>query len=436
MKSLTALGISGLAGIVGLTMGASAVQADAISDFYKKVRMTIVVGSTSGGGYDTYARTLARHLGRNIPGNPKILVQNRPGAGGIVATNYINNVAKQDGSFIGAVQRTVPFDQIMGFKGPKFDPVKMHWLGSVTNEAGVIVVTKKAKVKKLEDVFKHPLIAGSTGPSDSEIYPALLNNVMGAKFKLILGYPGSSQIHLALQRGEVEGYSQSWSSFKIQAGPKMKENFIPLVQISLKPLDEMTKMGVPMILDFVDRKHVLPQYSVEDAKTWWRLMLTAKAMGRPYVVGPKVPADRVKALRKAFMDTAKDPKFLADAKKQRRDVSAITGEEVQQMIATLAAVPKPTLDKVKDLIKFKGETKKITIKMAKHTGKVTATKRGGRRISINFKGKDVLAKVSGSRTKVTINGKKAKRKAIKVGMTCTFTYPGPGSEAKKIDCKG
>jgi tripartite-type tricarboxylate transporter receptor subunit TctC len=436
MKSLQAYGVSCLAGAVGLAMGATTVQADAISDFYKRARITIMVGSTSGGGYDTYARTLARHIGRNIPGGPSVIVQNRPGAGGIVATNFISNVAKQDGTFIGAVQRTVPLDQIMGFKGPQFDPIKMHWLGSVTNEAGVIAVTKKAKVKKLEDVFLTPVIAGSTGPSDSEIYPALLNNVMGAKFKLILGYPGSSQIHLAMQRGEIEGYSQSWSSFKIQAGPKMKENYIPLVQISLKPLDEMAKMGVPMIMDFVDRKHVLPEYSVEDAKTWWRLMLTAKAMGRPYVVGPKVPMDRVKALRKAFMDTAKDPKFLADAEKQRRDVSPITGEEVQEMIATLAKVPKATMEKVKDLIKFKGETKKVTIKLAKHTGKVTATKKGGRRISISLKGKDVTAKVSGSRTKVTIGGKKASRKAIKVGMTCTFTYPGPGSEAKNIDCKG
>jgi len=437
MKPLKSLGIFGLVGAFGLTMTASSdAYADAISDFYKRARMSIIVSSTPGGGYDTYARTLARHLGRHIPGKPKMLVQNKPGAGGIVATNYVSNVAKQDGTVIGAVQRTVPLDQIMGFKGPQFDPMKMHWLGSTTNESGVITVTKRAKVKKLEDVFKYPVIAGSTGPSDSEIYPALLNNIMGAKFKLILGYPGSSQIHLALQRGEVEGYSQSWSSFKIQAGPKMKENFIPLVQISLKPLDEMTKMGVPMILDFVDRKHVLPQYSVEDAKTWWKLMLTAKAMGRPYVVGPKVPKDRVKVLRTAFMATMKDPKFLDDAKKQRRDVSPISGEEVQQMIATLAKVPKATLDKVKGLIKFQGETKKIAFKMAKHTGKVTGTKRGGRRIFIDYKGKKVKAKVSGTRTKVTVNGKKAKRKAVKVGMTCTFTYPGPGSEAKKIDCKG
>ena len=437
MKPLKSLGIFGLVGAFGLTMTASSdAYADAISDFYKRARMSIIVSSTPGGGYDTYARTLARHLGRHIPGKPKMLVQNKPGAGGIVATNYVSNVAKQDGTVIGAVQRTVPLDQIMGFKGPQFDPMKMHWLGSTTNESGVITVTKRAKVKKLEDVFKYPVIAGSTGPSDSEIYPALLNNIMGAKFKLILGYPGSSQIHLALQRGEVEGYSQSWSSFKIQAGPKMKENFIPLVQISLKPLDEMTKMGVPMILDFVDRKHVLPQYSVEDAKTWWKLMLTAKAMGRPYALGPKVPADRVKAMRAAFMSAVKDPGFLKDAAAQGRDVSPITGQEVQQMIAKLASTPKATIMKVEKLIQPKGKVRMVKIALAKHTGKVTATKKGGRRIFISYKGKDVKAKVSGTRTKVTINGKKAKRKAVKVGMTCTFTYPKAGSEAKRVDCKG
>jgi len=436
MKSLKLVALTGLAGLLGLAAGASTARADAVADFYKKTRVKVVVGSTPGGGYDTYARTVARHLPNHIPGNPKIIVQNMPGAGGVVAANFVYNVGAQDGTIIGAPQRTVPLDQIMGFKGPKFDPKKFHWLGSVTNEAGVIAALKSSKVKSLEDAFKHAAVLGSTGPSDSEIYPALLNNVMGAKFKLIAGYPGSAQIHLALQRGEVEGYSQSWSSFKIQAGKNLETKFTPLVQISLKPLDEMSKMGVPMIMDFVDRKHVLPQYSVEDAKTWWKLMLTAKAMGRPYVVGPKVPADRVKALRKAFMDTARDPKFVDDAKKQRREVSPVSGEEVQQMIADLAAVPKPTIGKVKDLIKYKGPIKKVKIAMAKHSGKVTATKKGGRTISISHKGKDVSAKVSGSRTKVTVGGKKASRKAVKVGMTCTFTYPGPGSEAKNIDCKG
>jgi tripartite-type tricarboxylate transporter receptor subunit TctC len=438
MKSLNSLGVFGLVGTFGLAMTVGGVaHADALSDFYKKTRVKMIVSSTPGGGYDAYARTMSRHLPNHIPGRPKFIVQNKPGAGGVIAANFLYNVAPQDGSVIAGLQRTVPLDQIMGFKGPRFDPVKFQWLGSVTNEAGVIGILKSAKAKSIEDVFKYKTILGSTGPSDSEIYPALMNNIMGAKFQLIGGYPGSSQIHLALQRGEVQGYSQSWSSFKVQAGPTfLKTKFNPLVQISLKPLPEMTKLGVPMIMDIVDRKHVLPQYSVEEAKTWWRLMLTSKAMGRPYVVGPGVPANKVKALRKAFMDTAKDPAFIKDANRQGRAVSPISGQEVQDMIAALATAPKSTIDRVKDLIKYKGTIKKVKIVLAKHTGKVTATKRGGRRIFFDYKGKKLKAKVSGSRTKVTLNGKKVKRKAIKIGMTCTFTYPGPGSEAKKIDCKG
>ncbi len=433
LKNISFIGALGTLGLV--VAGAGPAHSDAISDFYAKTQMKIIVGSSSGGGYDTYARTLARHLPRHIPGKPRMIVQNKIGAGGIVSANYIYGIAPQDGSIIGAVQRTIPLDQIMGHKGPTFVSTKFQWLGSATNEAGVLAVVKSAKVKTLEDGFKVKAILGSTGPTDTEIYPAMLNNIMGAKYEIIGGYPGSAQGHLALKRGEIEGYSQSWSSFKLLAGPRFMKNVTPLVQLSLKPLPELTKMGVPMIMDFVDRKHVLPQYSVEDAKTWWRLMLTSKAMGRPYVVGPKVPADKVKVLRAAFMATMNDPKFLADAKKQKREISPISGEEVQQMIAELAAAPKATVEKIKDLIKYKGPVKKVKIELAKHTGKVTKTKKGGRQIFIDYKGKEVKAKVSGSRTKITVGGKKAKRKAVKIGMTCTFTYPGPGSEAKKVDCK-
>ena len=335
MRSLTPISIVALAGAFGLAMVASAgASADSVSDFYKGKRVTLIVGSSPGGGYDAYARTTARHMGAHIPGHPDIIVKNNPGAGSVVAANRIYNVLPQDGTIIGAIQRTVPFNQIMGFKGPNYDPVKFQWLGSMTNEAGVIAVTDKAKAKTIEDTFKYKTIMGSTGPTDSEIYPALMNNTLGTKFTIVQGYPGSAEIHLALKRGEVEGYSQSWSSFKNEAGPKFLKNHVRvLVQLSLKPLAEMSKMGVPMIMDYVDKQHVLPQYSVDEVKTWWRLMLTSKAMGRPYTVGPKVPADRVKALRKAFMDTANDPAFVKDAKKQGREVSPISGEEVQQMVA-------------------------------------------------------------------------------------------------------
>ncbi len=327
--------------------------------------------------------------------------------------------------------------QIMGHSGPRFDSKKFNWLGSVTNEAGALAVTKTSGVLKLEDVFTKTAIMGSTGPSDTQFYPSLMNNILGAKFQLVGGYPSTTLIHLAMKRNEVHGVSQSWSSFKIANLKDIKAGKIAvLAQLSLKAHPELTKMGVPLIFDVIDRKHVLPGFTVKEAKSLFGLILTAKAMGRPYALGPKVPMDRVKAMRKAFMATVNDPGFIKDARTQGRDVSPITGLEVQQMIATLATTPKATIKKLENLIQFKGKVKMVKIALAKHTGKVTATKRGGRRIFISYKGKDVKAKVSGSRTKVTINGKKDKRKNIKVGMTCTFTYPSAGSEAKRVDCKG
>ncbi len=435
MRVITPL-VFGIAGMLGAMVPVS-ISADAVSDFYKDKRVVIVQSSAPGGGYDTYARTLARHLGKHIPGNPSLLVQNRPGAGGIVAANYIYNVASQDGTIILGANRSAPMAEIMGHSGPRFDSTKFYWLGSVTNEAGVLAVLKTSKVAKLEDVFSKTAILGSTGPTDTTIYPALMNNVMGAKFQLIDGYPSATLVHLAMRRNEVEGISQSWSSFKIGNREELKQGkFILLAQLSIKEHPELTKLGVPLIFDIIDRKHVLPQFSVEEAKTYWRLMLTNKAMGRPYALGPKVPKDRVKAMRAAFMATFKDPAFIKDAHAQGREVSPLSGEEVQQMIADIAAAPKSVIKKVEDLIRYKGKVRTVKIELAKHTGKVTATKRGGRRIFINYKGKVVKAKVSGSRTKVTIDGKKTKRKNIKVGMRCTLTYPGPGQEAKKVDCKG
>jgi tripartite-type tricarboxylate transporter receptor subunit TctC len=410
--------------------------ADPISDFYKGKRLKYIQSSAPGGGYDATGRTVARHLPRHIPGKPSIIFQNMPGAGGIKAGNFLYNVAPQDGSVIGGVQRTVPQAQIMRHKGVKFDVSKFQWLGSVTNESGVLIAMANAPVKKLADIFTTSSFMGSVGPTDTEFYPALLNNVMGAKFKIVSGYKGNPDIFLAMRRGEVHGVNGSWSSVKVGVGNDIKAGKIRvIVQMSLARHPALDKLGAPMIIDYIDRKHVLPQYTVEEAKTFWRLMLTSKAMGRPQLVGPGVPKDRVKALRAAYMATMKDPAFVKDMERQGREVTPLSGEQVQKMIADIAAAPRATIDKLDDVIRYKGKRTVVKIKLAKHTGKVTATKKGGRRIVIMYKGKNVTAKVSGARTKITIGGKKAKRKAVKVGMNCTFTYPAPGREATNIDCK-
>ena len=231
-------------GMAGLTATAGA---DPIADFYAKKRVKIIQSSGAGGGYDMYARTLARHLTNHIPGKPRILVQNMPGAGGIVAANFIYNLAPQDGSIIGGIQRSAPLTQVMGHSGPKYDPNRFQWLGSVTNEAGVLAVLSSAKAKTLEDVFKFKTIMGhSGGTSDSEVYPSLMNNIFGTKFQMIGGYPSATLIQLAMKRGEVQGISQSWSSFKIGVGAKfLKNNITVIAQLSLKPHPELTKWAYP-----------------------------------------------------------------------------------------------------------------------------------------------------------------------------------------------
>lgn len=417
-------------------LGSTSVLSDPIADFYKGKDMKIVVGSAPGGGYDTYARTTARHLPRFIPGTPNLIVQNRPGAASIKAANFVYAVAPQDGTIIAAIQRSAPILQIMGEKGPRFDATKFQWLGSLNSDAGALYVWQTAKVQSFKDAFKTPVYFGSSGPNDTEFYPALANNLLGTKFALIKGYKSAPMIRIAMERGEVEGISQTWASVKAGQPTWVPEGKIkPLVQVSLRPVDDLTKMGVPMMMDFVTREYVLPQYSVEDARAYFKLMLTGKTLSRPYAFGPKVPKARVAFMRKAFMAMAKDPKFVSDAKKERRAVLPISGEEMQKVMAELAATPKKVLASAKELVKFKGITKQAKIYLVKVTTKVTKIQRKGRRMFFMHKGKEIKTKISGSRTKITVGGKKAKRSKVKVGMTCTFSVPKLGAEATNVDCK-
>jgi tripartite-type tricarboxylate transporter receptor subunit TctC len=422
-RNLTALLALALA---GSGLSAANAVADPIADFYKNKRIQIIVGSGAGGGYDTYSRMLSRHMGRHIPGKPRFTVKNQPGAGSVIAANYVYNVAAQDGTVIGGIQRNIPFLPIFGDKGPKYDPIKINWLGSLNSEVGVFAVWKaNTPVRSFKEIMSTEVIFGGSGPNDTEIFPSLANNTLGTKIKIITGYPGSTDTELAMQRGEVQGYTSSFSSLTSR-NRNWRKDFAFLAQNALKAHPTLTKMGVPLIIDYIkDPEH----------KTVWRLMLTQKLMGRPYMMGPKVPADRLKAMQTAFEATVVDKKFLAEAEKQKREITFVSGEEIRQKIAEVASAPKSIIAKMDAYTQYKGVKVRAKVELAKHTGKVTATKKGGRQIVIDYKGKSVMAKVSGSRTKVTVGGKKAKRKAVKVGMTCTFTYSAPGSEAKKVDCQ-
>ncbi len=432
IRTITSVAAAAVAGSFAIMPA----TADPVADFYKGKRIEMIVGSGPGGGYDVYARMLTRHMGRHIPGNPGFVTRNMEGAGSIVATNFVANVAPKDGTVIGGIQRNAAMIEIMGQSGPQFKSQELHWLGSLANEAGACGIAKRTGITSFDEVLKRELLFGGTGPNDTEINPALINNLLGGKIKLIKGYPSTPPVHLAIQRGEVDGICQSWASLSEQGGPRIKSgDFIPVVQLTIKPVDELTKMGVPVIFDFVKPENLPAGMSVEEATNYFELVMGVRVMGRPFVVAPAVPADRVKALRAAFSATAKDKAFLDEATKMRRDVDLVTGDEVQAIVAKMAATPKERLARLDDLLQFKGVTQTAKVEQPKHTGKVTKSE-DGRTIAIDAGGKEVTTSISGSRTKVTIGGAEAKREQIQVGMTCTITLPDASAkEAANVDCK-
>jgi len=435
MSTIRKLASVALAAVLSFGFTAGAFAADDVASFYKGKRLTMIVGSGPGGGYDTYARLIARHMGRHIPGNPSFITQNKNGAASVIATNYMVNVAPRDGTIIGGLQRSIALIQIMGQKGPKFKAAELNWLGSLAKEAGVCAIASRTGIKSFDEIFTRQFAMGGTGQNSTEWWPALFNNLMAAKFKLIRGYPGTPQIHLAVQGGELDGVCQSWASFAVQAGDYLKSGKIkPLVQISLHPDTEMTKLGVPMLQEFLTSDNLAAGLSLEDVKLFFKITVIPPVMGRPFAMAPGIPRARVKAMRAAFIAMTKDPKFLKDAERLGRDIEIVTGDEIQAIIADIAKVPKAKLAALDGHFKFRGTVEKVVLKVIVHAGKVVKIKRGGRRITINYNGKKRRAKVSGKKTKVMVDGKKVKRKAVKVGMNCTFHYYGHKTTAKQIVC--
>jgi tripartite-type tricarboxylate transporter receptor subunit TctC len=401
-------------------------QADAMSDFYKKKIVKIIVGASSGGGYGTYARSVSRHISKYIPGKPKLINQFMQGAASIRAANFVYNVAPQDGTIIGAVQRAIPFLPLYGKRGPKYDAQKFQYIGSINNEVSICVAWHTTGVKTIQDVMKKELIIGGAGANDTENFPSALNNILGTKFKIITGYTGVG-INLAMERQEVYGRcGWSWTSFKNQKGEWLKDKKVNiLIQLSLKRLPEIG--NVPLVTELAKTK--------EDRQTF-ELVFAPQVMGRPFLMGPGVSAEKVAMMRAAFLKVTADPALLKELGKQQMDVAPVTGKEIQDIIASAYKTPKSIVDRARQSMVYKGKRVKVKIKMLKDTGMITKIIRGGRKLEMKLaNGKTVKTSVSGRRTKVTIGGKKTKRKNIKIGMTCTFNYPGSGQRSKAIDCK-
>lgn len=331
------------AAIVATGLIAAPAGAQTPEEFFKGKTITIYVGLSAGGGYDLNARLLAKYLGKYTPGNPTVVVKNMPGGGGLVMTNYVANAAPKDGLHIGALQRGLPFEPMLGdASNAKYDPLKLNWLGSINADTSVAVASKRSGIKTMQDLEKKELIVGGSGVGTETVtVPYVLRNILGFQYKVISGYPGSTEIMLAMQRGEVDGKAVStWTSLKPTAKQMAEEGTVILYQMGLRKHPELPH--IPLVSEFA---------KTDDQKQILELQFTALELGRPYTLAEGVPADRVTALRRAFDAAMKDKELLADADKQGLEINPVAGEEMQKILTRVYATPKALVDRLAEASK-------------------------------------------------------------------------------------
>jgi tripartite-type tricarboxylate transporter receptor subunit TctC len=337
--------VSRLFAVSVLAAGTSAhsVAAEEAADFYKGRTVSIVVGHETGTGYDIYARTFAKHLGRHIPGMPNVVVQNMVGASGLVAANWLYNIAPKDGTVLATFVHTAIFEPLAGNTAAKFDPAKFTWVGNLDEGVGICGVSKAAGIGKFEDLLVKETIFGATGASGPlGKYAVAVKNLLGAKIRLVAGYQGSASVKLAIQRGEVNGIcGLSWSTVTSYWKDDLETGaFKPILQLSGSPRPEL--LDLPHVASFAK---TLPDQQL------FALIFGAQALGRIFVSPPAMPPERKASLRAAFLATAKDPQFLADAAKVQIDIASNTGEEVEGFIAHVAGASPAVLDRARKAVR-------------------------------------------------------------------------------------
>jgi tripartite-type tricarboxylate transporter receptor subunit TctC len=306
-----------------------------VEDFYKGKSISLLIGYSVGGGYDAYGRLLARHLGKHIPGNPSVVPQNMTGAGSLKAANYVYSVASKDGSVIGTFSRSLGIAPLID--KAEFDSTKFTWLGSVTDEVSLCVTRHDAPVKTFSELLVKPATFGAEGAgSDPNVFASFYRNVLGAKIKVVTGYPGTNEIQLAIERGEVDGLcGLSWSTLKGRYPHWLKDKKANiLVQAGIKKQPELP--DIPSASDLAketDQRQIL------------KLLLIGQAMARPFAAPPGIPADRKAALIAAFERTTADPEFLAEAERLNFEVNPVSANRLEALLAEAYATPKDVIAK-------------------------------------------------------------------------------------------
>lgn len=313
-----------------------------VADFYKGKEISLFIGYSPGGAYDAYARLVAKHLPKHVPGRPAAVPKNMPGAGSLVLARHIYASAPKDGTVIGVIARGVAFGPMLGIQGADFDPLKFNWLGSTNDEVSICAFWHTTGISDWKALKEKPFAIGGSGPtSDNEQYPRIMNSVLGTKIKIVTGYPGGNEVVLAMERGELDGRcSWSWGSVKSGHPHWIKDNKINVVmQFGLAKHADL-----PHVLLIVD----LAQ-SEEDRQVL-RAVFARQTMAWPFVTTPDVPKERLAMLRAAFMATMADPEFLADAANAKLEVSPVPGERIAELIAEVYKTPDKVVQRIRALL--------------------------------------------------------------------------------------
>jgi tripartite-type tricarboxylate transporter receptor subunit TctC len=318
-------------------------QAQTPAEFYKGKIVELDIGYSVGGAYDGYARMLARHMGKYIPGNPTIVPKNMTGAGSLRLANYLYNAAPKDGTVFGTIGRGTGFDPLLGQKGAQFEASKFNWIGSSNNEVSVCVAWHTSGIATFDDLLTKELVVGASGPSaDTYQFPSVVNAVLGTKMKIVTGYPGGNDIDLAMERGEVQGRcGWSFTSLKATHGPWLDQHKVNI----------LFQMGLTKHRDLADVPLVIDLAKTEEQRAILKLMFARQVMAWPIVAPPDLPADRVAVLRNAFMATEQDKDFLADADKAQLEINPVSGEDIQKLVQEVYQTPAALAQTVADMLK-------------------------------------------------------------------------------------
>jgi tripartite-type tricarboxylate transporter receptor subunit TctC len=327
--------------IIAVSMPTAARSA-AVEEFYKGRSVPLIIGYSVGSGYDIYARLLARFIGKYIPGNPTIIPQNMPGAGSLKAAMYLHGVAPKDGSVIATIGRSAPIEPLLG--DAQFDGRSFTWLGSIASNSSLCATWHASPIRTWADALTKPFaLAGEGSGSDPDSFARILKNIFGAKVKLVTGYPGGSEMNLAIERGEVDGRcGWSWDSIKSTRPEWLRDRKINLLAVfSLQKAADIPA-DVPLIGDLAGS---------DEQRQILRIHLAGQALGRPFFTSPGVPDDRKAALRAAFDATMKDSDFVAETTKVKLEVNPASGAEIDRLLAEIYATPKDVIEKAKQAVR-------------------------------------------------------------------------------------